>query len=102
MSDVTAPELEALKLPNTRELFGYELVNTTVVLAPPGLPEPIRLKLEQAIGEITRKPEVIEALDKLNFPVQFAPGPEALRITREISDIYRPVVLRMLEERKKQ
>ncbi len=102
VSDVSAPELEALKLPNTRDLFGYELVNTTVVLAPPGLPEPIRLKLEQAIGEVTRKPEVIEALAKLNFPVQFAPGPEALRITREISDIYRPVVLRMLDERKKQ
>jgi tripartite-type tricarboxylate transporter receptor subunit TctC len=102
VSDVSAPELDALKLPRTRDLFGYELVNTTVVLAPPGLPEPIRLRLEQAIGEITRKPEVIDALAKLNFPVQFAPGPEALRITRDISDIYRPVVLRMLEERKKQ
>jgi tripartite-type tricarboxylate transporter receptor subunit TctC len=102
VSDVSAPELEALKLPKTRDLFGYELVNTTVVLAPPGMPEPIRLRLEQAVGEVVRKPEVIEALAKLNFPVQFAPGPEALRITREISDIYRPVVLRMLEERKKQ
>lgn len=100
VSDVSAPELDAMKLPRSRDAFGLELVNTTVVIAPPGMAEPIRAQLEAAVKASVEDPEVVRALDKLGFPVQFAPGPEALRITRQISGIYEPVVKRLIEARK--
>ncbi|HSV83950.1 MAG TPA: tripartite tricarboxylate transporter substrate binding protein [Ramlibacter sp.] len=100
VSDVTDPGLEAMKLPRTKDLYGYELVNTTVVIAPPGLPEPIRAKLEGAVKKSVENPEVVKALAALDFPVQFAPGPEALKTTQRISALYQPIVAKLLAARK--
>lgn len=100
VSDVSSPELEALRLPSSRDLFGFELVNTTVVIAPPGMPEPIRAKLEAAVKKTTEDPEVIKSVNALGFPMQFAAGPEALKVTQKISAIYAPLVKRLLAGRK--
>jgi tripartite-type tricarboxylate transporter receptor subunit TctC len=96
VSDVSDASLEALKLPQTRDLYGYELVNTTVVIAPPGMDEAVRAKLEAAVKKTVENPEVIKALAALNFPVQFSSGPEALKTTRRISGLYQPIVAKLL------
>lgn len=99
ISDVSNPQLDALKVPNMRDIFGFELVNTTVVIAPPNMPEDIRSVLEGAIKKAVEKPEVIKALADLDFPVQFSTGPDALKVTQKLHDIYGPVVKKLLENK---
>jgi tripartite-type tricarboxylate transporter receptor subunit TctC len=99
ISDVSNPELDALKLPNMRDVFGFELVNTTVVIAPPGMPEDIRAKLEGAVKKAVENPAVVQALAKLDFPVQFSTGPDALKVTQKLHGIYGPAVKKLLEKK---
>ncbi len=99
ISDVSNPQLDALKVPNMRDVFGFELINTTVVIAPPNMPEDIRLVLEGAIKKAVQNPDVIKSLADLDFPVQFSPGPEALKVTQKLHDIYGPVVKKLLESK---
>ncbi len=100
VSDVSNSDLDALKLPKTKDLYGFEMVNTTVVIAPPGLPEDIRSKLENAVAEAVAKPEVAKRVNDLGFPIQFAPGAEALKITTQLNELYGPVVKQLVEQRK--
>jgi tripartite-type tricarboxylate transporter receptor subunit TctC len=100
VSDVSNPDLETLNLPNMRDIYNFELVNTTVVIAPPGLPEDIRKTLEDAVKQAVETPEVVKRVNTLGFPIQFAPGPEALEITQKLHALYKPVVERLLAEKK--
>lgn len=99
ISDVSNPQLEALKVPNMRDVFGFELVNTTVVIAPPNMPEEIRSVLESAIKKAVENPEVIKNLATLDFPVQFSTGPDALKVTQKLHDLYGPVVKKLLDSK---
>ena len=100
VSDVSNDNLEALNLPKMKDLYGFELVNTTVVIAPPGVPENIRSKLEDTIRQAVQKPDVIKRVNDLGFPIQFAPGSQAFAVTKSLHDLYKPVVDRLLEEKK--
>ena len=99
VSDVSNPELDALNLPKMKDIYGFELVNTTVVIAPPGMPEDIRSKLEGAIKQAVENPDVIKRVNALGFPIQFSTGPEALEVTKRLHALYKPVVERLLAER---
>lgn len=100
VSDVSNPDLDALKVPKMKDLYGFELVNTTVVIAPPALPEPIRAKLEGAIKQAVENPDVVKRVNDLGFPIQFASGPKALEVTKALHELYRPVVDELLKEKK--
>lgn len=99
VSDVSNPDLDALKVPNMKDLYGFQLVNTTVVIAPPGLPEDIRAKLEGAVKQAVENPDVVKRVNDLGFPIQFAPGPQALAVTKALQELYKPVVDQLLKEK---
>jgi tripartite-type tricarboxylate transporter receptor subunit TctC len=99
VSDVSNPDLDALKVPNMKDLYGFQLVNTTVVIAPPGLPEDIRAKLEGAVKQAVENPDVVKRVNDLGFPIQFAPGPQALAVTKSLQELYKPVVEQLLKEK---
>jgi tripartite-type tricarboxylate transporter receptor subunit TctC len=96
---VSNPDLDALKVPNMKDLYGFQLVNTTVVIAPPGLPEDIRAKLEGAVKQAVENPDVVKRVNDLGFPIQFAPGPQALAVTKSLQELYKPVVEQLLKEK---
>ena len=99
VSDVSNADLDALNVPKMKDLYGFQLVNTTVVIAPPGVPEDIRSKLENAVKQAVENPDVIKRVNDLGFPIQFAPGAQALEVTKSLHELYKPVVEQLLKEK---
>lgn len=96
VSDVVGPALEGLDIPKSKDVLGFELTNTTVVIGPPGIPDDIRAKLQSAVEQALQDPEVIAQVNGLGFPVQYDPGPEAADKTRATYDLYGDIIAKIL------
>jgi len=99
-SDVSTPEMDAMGLENTQRTLGFSLINRTVVIAPPGVPEPIRARLEAAVKVATETQSVIDRALALGLIVKFMPGPAALAETREVSALYQRIIRGLLAGRR--
>nr|WP_306268839.1 tripartite tricarboxylate transporter substrate binding protein [Pararhizobium sp. IMCC3301] len=97
VSDVRGPLLEGLELESSKDVLGFELKNTTVVIAPPGVPEDIRARLEEAMESALADPEVIAQVNALGFPVQYDAGPVARDKTLETSNMFGGVIKKLTE-----
>lgn len=70
------PELEKQGIPKSQDLYGFTVRNLTAMVGPPGLPEEIRQKLEDALKAAMSDKAVIEQMDKLGERTQFKTGKE--------------------------
>ncbi len=77
VSDISTPEMDALGIEKSEDILGFALTNTTAVIAPPGLPEAIRAKLDAAVKKALENPETTSKLAKLGLPAAYEPGPQA-------------------------
>lgn len=98
VSDVSVPALDEMKLEKSQDALGFALINRTVVLAPPGLPEDIRVKLEEAVATAVKAPEVIKQLDQLGLPILYKPGAEALTETTETFNTYGTIIADLMKK----
>jgi tripartite-type tricarboxylate transporter receptor subunit TctC len=58
------PELEAKGVPLSSKLYGFSVRNLSALVGPPGLPEPIRQKLEDALKAALDDPALVAQLEK--------------------------------------
>jgi tripartite-type tricarboxylate transporter receptor subunit TctC len=58
------PELEKMGVPVAQKLYGFSVRNLSALVAPPGLPEDIRQKLEDALKAAMDDPEVRKRMDE--------------------------------------
>ncbi|WP_049564054.1 Bug family tripartite tricarboxylate transporter substrate binding protein [Streptomyces sp. SBT349] len=86
------PELEERGVPTSQELYDYTIINPSSVLAPPGLPEPIRQTLEDAVRAAVEDEEVAERMAGTFELVTFRTGEEAEAYVREAYESYTPVI----------
>ena len=99
ISDVVGPALEGQGLEKAIGALGFELTNTTVVIAPPGVPEDIRKKIQDAVETALKDPDVIKKLSDLGFPVLYESGPDAKKKTMATFDSYGKVIKKLLANR---
>lgn len=97
VSDLSVPALDELGLEKTADALGFSLINRAVILAPPGLPDDIRTKLESAVKAATETSAVQEQQVKLSNPLLFKPGPEAQAETADIYDVYGKIIKRLID-----
>ncbi|ODT81236.1 MAG: hypothetical protein ABS76_12365 [Pelagibacterium sp. SCN 64-44] len=98
VSDRSVPAYDELGLEMTSEELGFELINRTVVIGPPGMPEDIRAKLEDTVRQVTEIPAIQEQLEAISLPVNFMTGEAAKAETTEIYNLYGEIVRRLMEE----
>ncbi len=70
------PELEKLGVPLSSKLYGFTARNLASVVGPPGLPEPIRQKLEDALKKAMADPATRERLVNTGELIEFKTGNE--------------------------
>jgi tripartite-type tricarboxylate transporter receptor subunit TctC len=70
------PELEKLGVPLSSKLYGFTARNLASVVGPPGLPEPIRQKLEDALKKAMADPATHERLVNTGELIEFKTGNE--------------------------
>jgi tripartite-type tricarboxylate transporter receptor subunit TctC len=68
------PELEKLGVPQSSKLFGFTARNLASVVGPPGLPEPIRQRLEDALKKAMEDPDVHTRLVNTGELIEFKTG----------------------------
>jgi tripartite-type tricarboxylate transporter receptor subunit TctC len=68
------PELEKLGVPQSSKLFGFTARNLASVVGPPGLPEPIRQRLEDALKKAMEDPDVHARLVNTGELIEFKTG----------------------------
>jgi tripartite-type tricarboxylate transporter receptor subunit TctC len=68
------PELEKLGVPQSSKLFGFTARNLASVVGPPGLPEPIRQRLEDALKKAMDDPDVHARLVNTGELIEFKTG----------------------------
>ena len=74
ISDVSVPEVDALGLQTVQEKFGFALVNRTVLIAPPGMAEETRAKLQSAMEKVMSDPSLIKRVADMGYVAQFKDG----------------------------
>ena len=97
VSDVTVPQVEELGLQMSSDALGFALINRTVVLAPPELPDDIRQTLEAAVEEAVQSEQVISQLEDLGLRMMYKPGEEAKAETAETFATYGEIISRLME-----
>lgn len=70
------PELEKLGVPLSSKLYGFTARNLASVVGPPGLPEPIQQKLEDALRKAMADPATHERLVNTGELIEFKTGKE--------------------------
>lgn len=72
------PELEKMGIPLSTAKYNFSVRNLSSLAGPPGLPEPIRAKLEDALKKAVADPATREQLDKIGEFIEFKTGKEIL------------------------
>lgn len=86
------PELQEQGVPLAQEKYGFSVRNLSVVAGPPGLPEPIRAKLEAALKAAMDDPAVLKRLQEgVGEDIRFRTGAESLRDAQEVQAAQRVV-----------
>lgn len=85
------PELERMGVPLSSQKYGFSVRNLSALAGPPGLPEDIRQKLEDALAAAVADPETREKLDKIGEFIEFKTGKEILALAREVQAEQRSV-----------
>ncbi len=98
VSDISVPSLDELGIEMTSDVLNFALVNRTVVLAPPGLPEDIQQRLEAAVGEAMQSEALQRQLQDLSFAPNYKSGADALAETTEIHATYGEIIRRLMAE----
>lgn len=60
------PELEKMGVPKAKDKYGFSLANNFTIIGPPGLPEPIRQKLEDTVATAMKDQATLDRLKKLS------------------------------------
>ncbi len=100
MSDVSTPQLDELNIRHIQDDLGFSTKNNAVLIAPPGLPDAIRQKLEDAMEAALSDPAVKAQIAGLGFPVNFLNGADTAKETAEVFDLYGKVTKQVLAARK--
>jgi tripartite-type tricarboxylate transporter receptor subunit TctC len=85
------PELEKLGVPKSGELYGFTSRNISALVGPPGLPENIRQKLEDALRKAVEDPETRAQLEKIGEYIEFKTGKEIRAVAEETQAAQRKV-----------
>ncbi|HTM76382.1 MAG TPA: hypothetical protein VL133_01960, partial [Devosia sp.] len=94
------PEMDELGLAKVQDSLGFSIVNRTVLIAPPGLPEDIRAKLEAAMEKVMAQPALIKQVADLGYVAQFKPGAETQAETAEVFAEYGTIIDEILSNQK--
>jgi tripartite-type tricarboxylate transporter receptor subunit TctC len=78
------PELEQMGVPLSSKKYGFSVRNLSALAGPPGLPEEIRQKLEDALRSAVADPETREKLDRIGEFIEFKTGKEILAAAQEV------------------
>ncbi|MBM3572951.1 MAG: hypothetical protein FJX52_11450 [Alphaproteobacteria bacterium] len=78
------PELERMGVPLSDKRYGFTVRNLSSLAGPPGLPEPIRQKLEDALRAAVKDGETREKLDKIGEFIEFKTGKEIFEAARTV------------------
>jgi len=92
----TTGEKRYEKYPNVPTLIdqGYKIWAITLVgvIGPKGIPAPIVEKLHGAFKQAMENPEFKKAMSNFDMPIFYRDGQGLLRDTKEISDIWGPII----------
>jgi len=58
-------------VPNSKELYGVSLANNMTVLAPAGLPDELKTKLEAAVEAAAKSDGYADVMNKIQYPVTY-------------------------------
>lgn len=78
------PELEKMGVPLSSKLYGFSVRNLSALVGPPGMPEDVRRKLEDALKKAMEDKEVLAQLDKIGEFIEFKNGKEILDVARQV------------------
>ncbi len=87
----TWPELEKMKVPLSKDLYGFTVRNLSAMVGPPGLPEDIRQRLEAALKKAMEDKEVMERLKTIGEFVVFKTGQQIRSDARQVLAEYRAI-----------
>jgi tripartite-type tricarboxylate transporter receptor subunit TctC len=78
------PELEKLGVPLSSKVYSFTTRNLSAVVAPPGLPEPMRLRLEDALKKAMEDPAIHERLVNTGELIEFKTGAQIKEIATKV------------------
>ena len=78
------PELEKMGVPLSSAKYGFTVRNLSSLAGPPGLPEQIRKKLEDALRAAVEDPETRAKLDNIGEFIEFKTGKEILEVAIQV------------------
>jgi tripartite-type tricarboxylate transporter receptor subunit TctC len=64
------------QVPTFKQLYGKDPSNANGLMAPKGIPEAIRKKIDHAVREATKGPEFLEMMKKMNMTPQYGNSEE--------------------------
>jgi tripartite-type tricarboxylate transporter receptor subunit TctC len=80
------PELEKLGVPLSSKLYNFTARNLSALVGPPGLPEPIRQKLEDALKKAMDDPAIRERLVNTGELIEFKTGAQIKDVATKAQD----------------
>lgn len=85
------PELERMKVPLSKESYGFTVRNLSSMAGPPGLPENIRQRLEDALKQAMEDKDVHARLNNIGEFVIFKTGQQIRNDVRQVLAEYRAI-----------
>ncbi|MFH1628237.1 MAG: tripartite tricarboxylate transporter substrate binding protein, partial [Pseudomonadota bacterium] len=58
-------------IPSTQELYGFNVPDLLAVIGPPGLPDYVIRKLEDAFAKAIKDPDFIKAMNRMSMPIVY-------------------------------